>query len=201
MDVVICLFEGFDELDAIGPFEVFQNAARAGADLTTSLVTRTPQDVVRAGHGLQVEPDGVVADADPDLLLVPGGGWTTPGEPGVRAEYDDGGLPEAIEDVYAHGATVASVCTGAMLLAKAGILEGRPAATHHDAEADLADSGVEVQSARVVDDGDVLTCGGVTAGLDLATYLVHREFGDAVATAVTTEMAYEPSHDVHTTSN
>jgi transcriptional regulator GlxA family with amidase domain len=196
MNVVILLFDGFDELDAIGPFETFENAANAGADIDVALCTLAEAERVTAGHGLRVEPDAVLADESPDLLLVPGGGWTDPESPGVRREYDDGAIPDAIANAHADGVTVASVCTGAMLLAKAGILQGRPAATHHDAAADLQNAGAHAQDARVVDDGDVLTCGGVTAGLDLALYIVANECGDDVATAVAREMEYEPSDDV-----
>jgi transcriptional regulator GlxA family with amidase domain len=83
-----------------------------------------------------------------------------------------------------------------MLLSRAGVLEDRPAATHAAAEADLRATTTDVRDARVVDDGDVLTCGGVTAGLDLAVHLVDREFGSEIADQVTREMEYEPSNDV-----
>ena len=196
MDVVILLFDGFDELDAIGPFEVFQNAAKAGAAVESTLCTLDAVERVTASHGLRVEPDTVLADTDPDLLLVPGGGWTDPDSPGVRREYDDGVIPEAIASAHGDGVVLASVCTGAMLLSNAGVLDGRPAATHAAAEDDLRATSADVRDARVVDDDDVLTCGGVTSGLDLAVHVVDREFGPEVAAQVTREMEYEPSGDV-----
>lgn len=201
MHVAILLFEGFDELDAIGPFEVFENAADAGADLDVALCTLEDADDVTASHGLRVGVDTTLDALAPDLLLVPGGGWTDPDSPGVRREYDDGAIPDAIATAHDDGVTIASVCTGAMLLAQAGILDDRPAATHHDAAADLRDAGARVQDARVVDDGNRLTCGGVTAGLDLALYVVTREFGDDVAGDVAREMEYEPTSDVHRSQN
>ncbi|WP_323675831.1 DJ-1/PfpI family protein [Halorubellus sp. PRR65] len=200
MDVAIPLFDGFDELDAIGPFEVFENAVEAGADLNVTLCTVDGADEVTASHGLRVGVDAVLDAAATgafDLLLVPGGGWTDPDAPGVRREYDRGAIPDAIAALHADGVAVASVCTGAMLLSKAGVLDGRPAATHAAAEADLRETTADVRDARVVDDGDVLTCGGVTSGLDLAVHLVAREFGSDVANRVTTEMEYEPTGDVH----
>jgi len=197
VNVAILLFDGFDELDAIGPFEVFENAARAGADVDATLCTLEPAERVTASHGLRVDPDAALAGAEPDLLLVPGGGWTDPDSPGVRREYDRGAIPDAIADAHAAGVAVASVCTGAMLLASAGVLDGRPAVTHHAADAALRESDADVRDARVVDDGDVLTCGGVTSGLDLAVHLVEREFGSEVADRVTREMEYEPRGDVH----
>jgi transcriptional regulator GlxA family with amidase domain len=198
MNVVIILFDGFDELDAIGPFEVFQNATQAGADLETTLCTLDAVERVTASHGLRVEPDATLDACDPDLLLVPGGGWTDPDSAGVRREYDDGAIPEAVASAHPDGVTLASVCTGAMLLSKAGVLDGRPAATHAAAEADLRATSADVRDARVVDDDDVLTCGGVTSGLDLAVHLIAREFGSDIADKVTREMEYEPSGDVLT---
>ena len=189
----IVLFDGFDELDAIGPYEVFQNAAQAGAPLETRLVTLAEADRVTASHGLRVEPDGTLGE--PDLLLVPGGGWTTAAQ-GVRAVVEDGVLPAAVDDCAAAGVTVASVCTGAMILAEAGLLEGRPAATHQVAVDDLAAHVADVVDARVVDDGDLLTAGGVTAGIDLALWLLEREFGAEIATTVETMLEHERRGDV-----
>jgi transcriptional regulator GlxA family with amidase domain len=192
MDIDIVVYDGFDELDAIGPYEVFENAASAGADCETSLVTVEPTERVTASHGLRIEPDGVLADADPDLLVVPGGGWNDRSVAGAWTEAERGTIPDAVADLHESGTTVAGVCTGGMLLARAGILDGRLAVTHGGAMADLRETAAEAVEARVVDDGDVLTAGGVTSGLDLACYLVEREFGEAVAERVQGEMEYEP---------
>ncbi len=188
----VVLFDGFDELDAIGPYEILANGARAGADLETRLVTLEPTAVVTASHGLRVGPDGVLGE--PDLLLVPGGGWTT-GDGGVRRVVERGRLPDAVAAVHEAGTTVASVCTGAMVLEAAGLLEGRPAITHHGAIDDLAET-ADVTDARVVDDGDVLTAGGVTSGLDLALWLLEREYGANVADRVAREMEHERRGEV-----
>ncbi|MDG5819685.1 DJ-1/PfpI family protein [Natronococcus sp. A-GB7] len=189
----ILLFDGFDELDAIGPYEVLANGAAAGASLEVRLVTLEDADLVTASHELRVEPDGTLGE--PDLLVVPGGGWTSD-DGGVRTVVDDGAIPDAVDDRFATGATVASVCTGAMILAEAGLLEGRPATTHHDALEDLEESAANVVEERVVDDGDVLTAGGVTAGIDLALWLLEREFGAEIADAVATEMEHERRGEV-----
>jgi transcriptional regulator GlxA family with amidase domain len=207
MRVDVLVYEGFDELDAIGPYEVLANAERAGAECTPRLVGVDGADRVTASHGLRVEVDGRLADAGdggdagadrPDLVVVPGGGWTGTGEEaGARREADRGVVPDLLATLHGAGTTVAGVCTGGMLLATAGLLAGRPAVTHAVAIDDLRATDAEVVDARVVDDGDVLTAGGVTAGLDLAVHLVERAFGPAVADQVTTEMEYEPRGRIH----
>ena len=193
MDVEVVLFDGFDELDGVGPFEVLSSAGVFGADLSVRTVTLEPVDRVVAAHGLTIEPDDVLGE--PDLLVVPGGGWADDGA-GVRTEVEDGRLPEAVASRHRGGTTVASVCTGAMVLAEAGLLEGRPATTHPVAFEDL-EAVTERLDARVVDDGDVLTAGGVTSGIDLALWIVEREFGEAVAEAVADNMVYERRGEVH----
>ncbi|MDZ7702409.1 MAG: DJ-1/PfpI family protein [Halobacteriales archaeon] len=194
MDIEVLLFDGFDELDAVGPFEVFGNAARDRDDVTVRTVTNEPAERVTASHGLVIEPDGTLGE--PDLLVVPGGGWH---DGGARREYDEGTLPAAIAERHRGGSTVASVCTGAMLLAGGGLLDGRPATTHHGAHADL-EAVTERVDARVVDDGDLLTAGGVTSGLDMALWVVEREFGRELADRVARELEYERRGDVYRTA-
>ena len=196
MDVAIVLYEGFDDLDAVGPFEVFSHAATHGADVDVGLYTIEPRDVVTSSHGLRIEPDGMLPES-PDLVVVPGGGWGDRAAAGAWGEAERGDIPDAVADRHAAGATVASVCTGGLLLARAGLTDGRPAVTHHGALEDLRESGAEVVEARVVDAGNVVTAGGVTAGIDLALHLLDREVGTDVAERVATVMEYEPRGDVH----
>ncbi|KTG07746.1 AraC family transcriptional regulator [Haloprofundus marisrubri] len=197
MDIAIVLFEGVDELDAIAPFEVFDNARDSGADLTVTLCTVDDVDEVTASHGVRIGVDHRLDELSPDLVLVPGGQWASRGETGAWAEAERGVIPETIADLYDEGVAVAGVCTGGMLLARGRITDGRPAITHASAKDDLRESGAEVVDARVVDDGDVVTAGGVTSGLDLAFHVVRREFGDEIADAVATRMEYEPRGPVH----
>jgi transcriptional regulator GlxA family with amidase domain len=192
MDVAVLLFEGFDELDAVAPYEVFQTAASMGADLDVSMRTLVPDEGVTARHGLTVEPDDVLFGV-PDLVVVPGGGWNDRESPGVWSELDGGTLPERLATLHDGGATIASVCTGAMLLAEAGLLDGRPATTHESAKSDLREDypDVDVRDDRYVDDGTVLTAGGVTAGIDLALHVVERECSPGLAEQVADEIEYE----------
>jgi transcriptional regulator GlxA family with amidase domain len=189
----IVLYEGFDELDALGPYEVLRNGG-----LDARLVTREPAETVTGSHGAVLRPHGVLA-GDADLVLVPGGGWNDRSAQGARAEAEDGALPRRLAELHAAGTPLAAVCTGGMLLAAAGVLEGRPAITHHGAIEDLRASGAVVVEERVVDDGDVLTAGGVTSGIDLALHLVGRARGRRVADAVAREMEHERVGRVHDT--
>jgi len=192
--VTILCYDGFDELDVVGPYEVFQAATDRGADLPARLATLDPAERVTAAHGLRVEPDETLPDPGapgaPELLVVPGGGWNDRRGAGAWAEAERGAVPDAVAAHHAAGATVAGVCTGGMLLERAGLLDGRPATTHHGALDDLRATDAEVREERVVDDGDVVTAGGITSGIDLALHVVEREAGAAVAEAVAANMEY-----------
>jgi len=187
MDVDILLYDGFDELDGIGPYEVFDYALEyAGDDDRTvgrvRYVALDEREAVTASHGTRVGIDGTLPEPDdeaaPDLLVVPGGGWNARDEEASAwAEAQKGAIPRMLTAYHAAGTRIASVCTGSMLLAEAGVTKGRRAVTHAAAVDELRESGAEVVEARVVDDGNLLTAGGVTSGLDLALYLVELEFG------------------------
>lgn len=190
MKIEIVLFDGFDEVDAIGPFEVLRNAAAMGADADVALVGIDGAGEVVASHGLRVVVDAGPSE-DADVVVVPGGGWNDRASHGARTEAERGELPELLRAASARGAAVASVCTGGMIVAASGLTEGRPATTHHGAIEDLRASGAEVIDARVVDDGDLVTSGGVTSGLDMALWLVEREWGSELADAIAREMEFE----------
>jgi len=184
MHIEILIYDGFDDLDGFGPFEVL-----TGAGLDARFVTLAPQDVVTSSHGARLVPDGVLGD--PDLVLVPGGGWNDRNPQGARAEAEKGDIPRALAARHAAGRRVGSVCTGAMLLAAAGLLEGRPAITHHSALEDLRAAGADVREGeRFVDDGDVVTAGGVTSGIDLALHIVAGERGRHAAELAAREIEW-----------
>ncbi len=198
MRIHIVVFPGFDELDAIAPYEALRRAEEAGADLHVELVTLDGADEVTAFYRLRVRPTGRLwrADADapdekPDIVIVPGGGWNHRSPTGARAEAERGALPAALAALHAQGVILAGVCTGAMLLATAGLLAGRPATTHHLAHDELRAAGAKLTAARVVDDGDVITASGVTSGLDLALWLIERFASAQIATKVESRLEYE----------
>jgi transcriptional regulator GlxA family with amidase domain len=195
MQIDILIFDGFDDLDALGPNELLRHAARAGAPFDVALVTLDGAERVVTALGTTLTPDRALGER-PDLVLVPGGGLLDGSPTGVLAELERGAIPDALARLHGAGAAVASVCTGALLLGAAGLLSGRPATTNRLALDRLRETGAEVIDARVVDDGDVFTAQGVTAGLDLALWLVERERGREFADALARGVEYERSGEV-----
>jgi transcriptional regulator GlxA family with amidase domain len=195
MRIEILLYDGFDELDGIAPYEVLRTAEENGADIHAVLVGAYGAGTVTASHGTRIEADGGVSEAA-DMVLVPGGSWNSRGERGAWAEARRGEVPSTIAAAQQRGARIASVCTGAMLLAAAGITDGRPATTHHTALEDLRESGARVIDARVVDDGDLMTAAGITSGIDLALHIVEQQAGAEIADKVADEIEYERRFEV-----
>jgi transcriptional regulator GlxA family with amidase domain len=183
MRVVIPLYDGVQPLDVVGPYEVFVGASRlapAGRGYQLRLVAAGGA-AVAGESGLRLLPDGPLPDpGDVDLLLVPGGN-------GMRAACADTVLIDWIRAVAAVSPRVASVCGGAFLLAEAGVLDGRPAATHWARAAELAASypAVDVRPDPIyLVDGRVWTSAGVTAGMDLALAMVEHDLDAEIAQTV-----------------
>lgn len=192
MRIDIILFAGFDELDALGPFEVLQNAAKLGADFKVRLVSPSGAGQLVGAHGLRVVAEAGLREGPmPKIIVVPGGGWNDHSQEGARAEATSGQIPAYLADMHRSGVTIASVCTGAMIVAAAGLLRGRHAITHHVAIEDLRAAGAEIVNERVVDDGQLVTAGGVTSGIDLALWLVERFASRVVADKVVAAMEYQ----------
>jgi transcriptional regulator GlxA family with amidase domain len=180
--IAIVVFEGVQSLDVSGPLEVFETAERLARGRYRHVVLSRDGAPIRTGSGLRLTPDGALADLSGpiDTLVVAGGA-------GVATARRDAELVEAIAHVAARARRVTSVCTGAFLLAEAGLLDGRRAATHWSAVDLLADAhpGVDVDPDSIfVRDGDVWTSAGVTAGIDLALALVEDDCGRATALEV-----------------
>jgi transcriptional regulator GlxA family with amidase domain len=195
MNAEILLFDGFDELDAMGPWEVLSGLSAVRDDVTARLVTLEGVRDVRADHGAVIRAHAALSDR-PDLLLVPGGGWFDRTPDGAWAQAQRGEIPAAIAARHAAGTTVASVCTGALLLAASGTLDGRRATTNPGALDDLRARGtIDVIAARVVDDGDILTAGAPACGIDLALRIAERIGGPGLAGAAARELQYEWQSD------
>jgi len=191
MNIQIVLFNGFDELDAIAPHEVWNMARDLKTDLEVQLVTLDGGKDVTASHGLRVQAQAQLGAKRPDIVVVPGGGWITRSAAGAWAEAKRGALPAKLGELHREGVVMTSVCTGALLLAAAGLLKNRPATTNHGALDELAAAGAKVIRARVVDDGNVVTAGGITCGLDLTLWLVERFISAEAAHALEGSLEYE----------
>jgi len=177
METEILIYDGCDDLDVFGPFEVL-----TGAGMPVRLVTAEAREEVVTAGGARIVPHAALGD--PDLVLVPGGGWNQRPERGAWAEARRGVIGAAMKARHEAGRPLGSICTGALLLGHAGLLRGRRAITHHEALEDLAGYGAEVvHGERFVDDGDIITAGGVTSGIDMALWLVERELGAQAAAA------------------
>ncbi|MHB8313428.1 MAG: ACT domain-containing protein [Candidatus Dormibacteria bacterium] len=190
MRAEILIFDGVDDLDVAGAYEVLTRAVHLGAVLGVRLVVLPGRELrVVTAHGLTQEAHEELSGAA-DLLIVPRAGWAKRPSAGIRSEIGAGDLPQAVLAAHMAGSVVASVGTGVMALASAGGLSARRAATHHGAFNDLARAGVVVVSEGVVDDGDLVTSGGVTAGLDLGLHLVVRCCGSDLAAQIATDLEY-----------
>jgi transcriptional regulator GlxA family with amidase domain len=185
--VGVVIYPGFDELDALGPYEVLRMAAPAcGWDV--QLVSLEGPGEVAASNAAIVHSQARLAERR-ELVVVPGGGWGR--RQGAFLEAQRGELPDALASLHSQGTTIASVCTGAMLLAAAGLIKGRPAVTHHNVLDELRATGAEVVQARVVDDGDIVTSGGIMSGIDLGLWLLERFWGSELAEQIGQRLEHE----------
>ena len=205
MHAQIVLFEGFDPLDVIAPYEVLWAGGNAsGGALTVELVSAEgPRTVVSGSGGLTLRATATLDPARADLIVVPGasgplGHDDAEGEiggdtiPALLARTVGTALPALLREALARPAvTVATVCGGSLALAMAGLLEGRRAVTHHLGMDLLGATGAIPIAARIVDDGDLISAGGVTSGLDLGLYLLERFLGPRIARAVEVLFEYE----------
>jgi transcriptional regulator GlxA family with amidase domain len=192
----IAVFDGVDELDVVGPLEVLRRAGALGADIQCRLKARGDAAPVRGAFGLPFQPEGVFRPGEAKVVVVPGGGWVAKSAAGAWAEVNRGEWPRLLAEAARAGSVMAGVCTGAMVLAHAGVIGPRRATTHHDALADLAALGASVVTGRVVDEGELITSGGVTSGIDLALWLLSRYYGGDLTELVAEALEYQWSAPV-----
>ena len=201
MHAQIVLFDGFDPLDVIAPFDVLVAGSDAGGgELVVELVSAEgPRPVVSGSRGLVLNATAQLDPSKPGYVIVPGASGPIDGDPDevdtipvLLARFGETDAVPLMRDAMANpDITVATVCGGSLALAMAGLLEGRNAVTHVQGLDVLDATGVNVVRARVVDDGDLVTAGGVTSGLDLALHLLDRSYGPRVALAVEELFEYE----------
>ncbi|MBL8769516.1 MAG: DJ-1/PfpI family protein [Gemmatimonadaceae bacterium] len=182
------LFDGAEELDVVGPYEVFGVAAMKKPD--TRVLTVEPRGVtVRCAKGMRIVPDHSFADVPAiDVLFVPGG-------KGTREHPERQQMAEWIAHVATKARFVASVCTGAFLVDLAGLTRGKRVTTHWQFTSMLRERGNAqvLDHTRYVRDGNLLTAAGVSAGIDLALWLAGELWGREFAREVTQYMEYDPA--------
>jgi len=193
VNIGIALFDGAEELDWAGPWEVLAAWAQQFPDDGVRVFTLARENrEITCAKGLRVLPDETWESAPAmDVLVYPGGR-------GTRAELADEAVLDWIRGIADSG-VVASVCTGSLVLAAAGLLDGRPATTHWGSLETLPTLGKDIEARpddRFVDTGDVITAAGVSAGIDMALHLVARLHSPERARDVRRYIQYDPEPPV-----
>ncbi len=182
MNIAILIYDRLTALDAVGPYEVLSRLP----DATTVFVAEQAGPKRTDTGVLALTADTPIAEVPaPDVVLVPGG-------PGRMALMDDGPIHQWLRQAHTTSTWTASVCTGSLILAAAGLLEGKRATTHWAAMDELGALGAVPVSERVVFDGKLVTAAGVSAGIDMALALAARIAGEQVAQAIQLGIEYDP---------
>jgi len=195
LKVGIYIFDNIEVLDFAGPYEVFTTASRVFHKMTSSLgnppfevftIGKTKQSVY-ARAGLKLHPDySITSHPTPDLLMIPGGI--------VTKELADEDVIAWIKSTATYTTLTASICTGAFLLAKAGLLDGKAATTHWEDIYDLRSMFPNVhvkENMRWVDEGSIVTSSGISAGIDMSLHLVERLIGHELAINTAKQMEFD----------
>jgi transcriptional regulator GlxA family with amidase domain len=178
----VVLFDGFDPLDVIGPYETL-----TAAGIRAELVSAEGPREVPAGLDLLSLKATAELDPNTDLIVVPGAAALAEDETFALLSKAAATLAPALR----QAGTIATVCGGSLVLAMTGLIKGRNATTNHLGLHALESMGVNAIRARIVDDGDLVTAAGVSSGIDLGLYLVEREVGAQKALEVETLFAHE----------
>jgi cyclohexyl-isocyanide hydratase len=182
----ILVFPNVQQLDLTGPYEVF--ASVAGAEVELIWKDREP---VMSSTRLRLAPTTTFADCPPlDVLCIPGGG-------GINPLLEDETVLDFVRERAAEARYVTSVCSGALVLGAAGLLRGKRATTHWNAHDFLAAYGAIPVDGRIVEDGNLITAGGVTAGIDFGLALLARLVDQAEAETVQLSLEYAPAPPFH----
>ncbi len=188
-NVGILIFDGAEVLDFAGPFEVFAITAEINDNkyFNVFTVSKTKQPI-SAVNGLSVNAKYSFEDAPHiDLLIISGGD-------GTNQLVQDGIVLDWVQQRHTKSELTVSICSGARLLAKLGLLDGQPFTTHHlvyDNVAKLVPTGLPDKSARFRDNGKILTSGGISAGIDLSFYIVDRLLGRSIMQRTADYMEYD----------
>jgi transcriptional regulator GlxA family with amidase domain len=189
MRIAIAVFEGAEELDFVGPWEVLAAWRYLHPDEAEVLLVGDTTGPVTCAKGMRVLPDRTWDDpGEFDVLVYPGG-------LGTRAQLGDERVRARLRSLKQNGTLMTSVCTGALVYADAELLDGCPATTYHSAFDELLPLGREIEPRpddRFVDTGEVVTAAGVSAGIDMALHLVGRLASPDRAREVRRYIQYDP---------
>ncbi|MDJ0571027.1 MAG: DJ-1/PfpI family protein [Pleurocapsa sp. MO_192.B19] len=196
-NVAILIFNDVEILDFCGPFEVFSITGKRDDLDPFDVYTVAEKTPISARNNLSVNPKYTFETCpQPDILVVPGGGGRRADGKlfGTRKEMHNETLLEWINQLYPNTEHILSVCTGALILAKAGLIENIVATTHHHAFDELraVAPNTEIrEDQRVVDNGKIIFSGGISAGIDASFYLVAKLLGKEIALKTATYMEYD----------
>ena len=194
--VGIYIFDNVEVLDFAGPYEVFTTASRVFNKTSSASLENLPFEVFTVGKtkksiyaraGLKLHPDySITSHPTPDLLLIPGGV--------VTKELEDEDIISWIKSTSTFTTITASICTGAFLLAKAGLLEGKSSTTHWEDIDELRSMFPTLhvkENQRWVDEGSIVTSAGISAGIDMSLHLVERLMGQELAVNTAKQMEFD----------
>lgn len=182
MEIAIVLYPRFTALDAIGPYDVLRNIPGA----TVTFVAENPGELRNDAGSLGLTADAALSDVPaPDVIVVPGG-------PGQADQMGDGPLHEWLRAVHETSTFTTSVCTGSLILAAAGLLDGLTATSHWIYLEQLRQFGATPTPERVVEQGRIVTAAGVSSGIDMALRLAAHLVGDEIAQAIQLGIEYDP---------
>ncbi len=197
-NLAIFIFDDVEVLDFAGPFEVFSVCGRqAGGTAHFNVYTVAEKSTITARNNLIVTPNFLLGNCPkPDIFLIPGGGgYNIDGTPfGSRKEMDNAVLLKWIRDQNTTAELVLSVCTGSLILAKAGLLKGLSATTHYAAVEQMQKIAPDTKllpDERWVDNGRIILSAGVSAGIDMSLYVISKLFGRKQADETARYMQYD----------
>lgn len=182
----ILIFDQVEELDFVAPFEILSYINKIGPHSTQVLLISEKNEIIKAFNGMKVVPDHSF-DTCPelDILVVPGG-------KGRLAAMHNPKIKEFLLNKSKHTQYIASVCTGAFLLAEAGLLKNKKATTYHSAFKELeAYNNITVKKSKVIQDGNIITSAGVSSGLELGLYLIKLLYGNLMAKEIASKIEYD----------
>lgn len=184
INIGILVFEDIEELDFIGPFEVLSYINKIRPQSTNVWIVSDGKEIIIGYNGLRFFADYTI-DSCPhmDVLIVPGG-------QGRKSAMKNENILSFIKSRYGELRYLSSVCTGALIIGAAGILNGRSATTYHTAFHELSQMGAVPKISKVVQDGKIITGAGVSSGIDVGLYLLSKLFDEITANQVADKIEY-----------